>query len=642
MKKVMYILIIIFFVIGNANSQSWLRKGDSFSYSRDGVIHRKQNGNLQYLISKGINYRDKKTGHWKRHTFTLQNDNFGIFKKSYKADYILRTGDYYDDLYYFEYNNVKMTLKPIRGANHVKGNVKYAKVIFPNAYNNADVVRYINSNGIKEDIILKNRAAPDSFIFAIMHTAREIKNTDKGFEFYDKINNKLAFTLAKIIYYDKNNLTREAEYNIKKIGTRTFVKVKIDTTGMTYPITVDPTTLITGTTDVKDTYMDEATKNTNYDGYDKIGISNQSEGNRRRGLLWMDFSSISGTVMSLTCSLYVVTLGINGPVNINNWYIALDRCLTDWDVTEATWDSAKTGVDGVEWDSTAISGGGDRSVTDTALTALGRYPSGYVWAEISEDSSGYETLRNHINNFLHGTWDNYGWIMKWDSSNQEYCAQSEDGDYANIFFSQSEQANNPRLWLETTTLTAAGKCTLALGDTNAVYVKLDSIKNLYTSEVLVSMYNGNYNKWYRHDEDGVAYLTSDTAAWYTKTEWKGRKLILKSNARNTIMAISRVGYILYDTSYTFQDIGNISSGISINSNYENLFFVMIDTTGNEYYRLEVAADTLFNNNILPTLFTEDLLAYIPKQTFFIKSIYRRHKQWLNRYRKYGNQYSWLF
>jgi hypothetical protein len=127
--------------------------------------------------------------------------------------------------YSIERNAEKLTFLPI-GANSVTGSV-YGKdqVLYSQAWNHTDVRLEVKPTGIKESIVLHDSSAPTTFTYEVIG--------------YDSIGKELY--LDKPWLEDATGTKRDVTQAISKQGNRTYLSLQADTSGLKFPITIDPT-----------------------------------------------------------------------------------------------------------------------------------------------------------------------------------------------------------------------------------------------------------------------------------------------------------------------------------------------------------------------------------------------------------------
>lgn len=145
---------------------------------------------------------------------------------------------------------------------------------YENAWNGTDVSLQVKENGVKETLILKNAAAP----------------LDYSFEVLGELDNQLQsgqWTIQSAWLMDANGTRRDVSQTLVHEEGRTFLKLSADTTGLVYPVVVDPTvtiisssqeTFISSTSDsasrfTDSLYLGDYTSETHYNIYIQFALS---------------------------------------------------------------------------------------------------------------------------------------------------------------------------------------------------------------------------------------------------------------------------------------------------------------------------------------------------------------------------------
>ncbi|WP_018756420.1 hypothetical protein [Paenibacillus terrigena] len=130
-------------------------------------------------------------------------------------------------------DNIQLTFIPI-GATDVIGSVDRDKISYQDVWKDSDIQLKVLPNGIKEDIILKSINAPRKFSFQV-----------KG-QLSDRlVSGKMKIAPAFLI--DANGIKRDVKQLLRNENEGLlYIDLEFDTTGLTYPITVDPSVTIDG------------------------------------------------------------------------------------------------------------------------------------------------------------------------------------------------------------------------------------------------------------------------------------------------------------------------------------------------------------------------------------------------------------
>ncbi|QYR19151.1 hypothetical protein KZ483_14360 [Paenibacillus sp. sptzw28] len=136
----------------------------------------------------------------------------------------------FDSGYSIGKGSEKFIFTPIK-ANTVTANVYSNKAEYHNAWENTDLQLEVLDTGIKETIILKNNQAPTTFRFQV---DGDIKNS-------------LNFKLMSAWLVNAIGTKRDVSQTIDETDGETFIQLNVDTTGLQFPIYVDPSVITTST-----------------------------------------------------------------------------------------------------------------------------------------------------------------------------------------------------------------------------------------------------------------------------------------------------------------------------------------------------------------------------------------------------------
>ncbi|MGY4884634.1 MAG: right-handed parallel beta-helix repeat-containing protein [Nanobdellota archaeon] len=172
----------------------------------------------------------------------------------------------------------------------------------------------------------------------------------------------------------------------------------------TFLITIQP-----DSSEGKDSYLNGGAQNTNY-GTDTVIDVNYATSNRYRGLIEFDLSDVTSAanIVNANLTLYLSsTSGTNIPINIQ-------RINQSWAEGEVTWNNrSSTGA----WDSA----GGDFSPFVWATNNVSTADSFYTW-----------DVTQLVQNWINGTYPNYGIILMAGEGNGQWQFASSDNINATI------------------------------------------------------------------------------------------------------------------------------------------------------------------------------------------------------------------
>ncbi|MCM1544366.1 MAG: DNRLRE domain-containing protein, partial [Ruminococcus sp.] len=219
-----------------------------------------------------------------------KNANFVFAKKSNAKNLVSYTDETYPISWNFQ--SAKNSKIQIMNNNDTfDGDEKFLKlrninneVVYKNIFNNVDVKYKINTDGIKEDIILNDQDSKTSF--TIIYNIGRLSATkvdSKTIELTDD-NNVVIYRISAPYMYDANGEKSEAiSFQIKKNHngmldlTISANQAWLKSPERKYPVTIDPSVLTENKTDIDATYVSSKNSNENYSDYETVRVGSGSE-----------------------------------------------------------------------------------------------------------------------------------------------------------------------------------------------------------------------------------------------------------------------------------------------------------------------------------------------------------------------------
>jgi len=587
--KIILLVIIAAMVAEAGYAQQWMQYEQPYPVSASTIKTRHANGRASYTISPGQNYFDKKAGAWKKHTFEYAPLSNGKFM--YQADYDFVTGKFYDDVFTMANNNMWLSWIPI-GANHSQVQINGDTAFYNNVYSQVKAARVIGSKGIKEYLRAGSIAARDSFEYVYRTNAAQIKRDSLYFYLLDD-NGDMQLAMPRATYWDANGIERTGKYRWKKIANGDYyVTMTVDYSGMTFPVIIDPTTIITDTSKIKDGQIrgaNAAVKGTAYGATTTMTLLSQGT-DIWRLVRYYDLSAVAERdVSSYIDSVYATT---------NSW-TATSREPSNWRIsyfpltvafTEATfnWNREKTGAADSLWTQQGVysnTRAGDIDTTYWAKFNVSKPGSGNTWTPYGKDSAIVNfDLETTLEAWLSGALTNNGFLMALDSGGYD-SSYYDATPYSQVAYNAKEAASNPpRLYLDM--FFTAYPCTLSLVDTNAVSALIDTVLNGGSaSNLVISIFNASLGRYYALDAASRVRMV-DTIYTASIGTWSRKRIPLKSNTDNYLLTVSQIASVLYDTSIQMQRVGNPAT-VSILPLGDTLFFRLYDNQGNfKWFRVD--------------------------------------------------------
>lgn len=266
--------------------------------------------------------------------------SFDIDGKSIKHSFNIV--DKFGQEYYTDINDVVPT---------VEGN----KITYKDIFNGVDIRQTVVSDGLKEDIIIKEYKGKNSFVFKINMTGVEaVKESDGSISFYDKTNkNEVVFTISKPVMMDSNidpgsgeaQRSEDIYYELTQKDSNIYLSIIADknwleSSDRVYPVYIDPSTSASPTGDA---YVTDKYPTSNFnsdwnsiDGYYQLksGYYDSTTGTNY-SYIKFDLSSVSGKLvtaasLNLYCNhsyyatipnaVWIDTVNSAWDQSTHNWY----------------------------------------------------------------------------------------------------------------------------------------------------------------------------------------------------------------------------------------------------------------------------------------------------------------------------------
>lgn len=142
-------------------------------------------------------------------------------------------------------------------------------VIYQEALTGVDVVYTVRTSGLKEDIVLKNAAVPHSFEFVLTADGLTAVKRDGTVYFQDREGNDI-FHIGSLYMIDSNGKYSESvTCSIQQVKNGYSLVISaseefLNAADTVYPVIIDPSIMITGTSNTFDTCVDEQYPSSNY------------------------------------------------------------------------------------------------------------------------------------------------------------------------------------------------------------------------------------------------------------------------------------------------------------------------------------------------------------------------------------------
>jgi hypothetical protein len=160
-------------------------------------------------------------------------------------------------------------------------------VVYKDALKDVDIAYTVRTSGLKEDIIIREASAPNVFEFDVTAEGLSVLN-EEGSIFFADSEGRNVFQLSPMYMEDANGKhSDKVEYVIEKYedGCRISIvadKEFLNAPDTQYPVVIDPSVMITGTSDTFDTCVDEGYPNSNYYLSENLWTGGETNINRMR------------------------------------------------------------------------------------------------------------------------------------------------------------------------------------------------------------------------------------------------------------------------------------------------------------------------------------------------------------------------
>lgn len=225
----------------------------------------------------------------------------------------------------------KLSFIPV-GANPARGELlpENHAIVYRNVWPSTDVKLTVKAAGIKEDLILKDEGAPRIFSFKVEGTLAD--NWSSG---------ELQILPAYLI--DAQGVQRDVVQEIRRNGSETFIDLKPNTDGLSYPIIVDPTVTATVWYDVAMVVEGNGRENTKiitHSGNIDLGTYTHSNGSRENyhGLLKWNLNLPQGPSVKVS-SASVIIGGAGTTVGTNIPRVRAEMIMGSWSPNTVTYNN---------------------------------------------------------------------------------------------------------------------------------------------------------------------------------------------------------------------------------------------------------------------------------------------------------------
>ena len=327
-----------------------------------------------------VHYKDRDTQAWEESTYLIEPDTqvAGFDHNMKHGPFRSRFGP---DQVRFGFAEGKYVTYKFQGANNVTPMFDAHKATFAGLYTQTDVVYSILSKELKQEIILADATAPETFkILLDGNVTPELVDNSVAFKDGDTMVGSIPAPFAIDANGDRGPVTFALNADVLTI---TADSVWLATA--VYPVTIDPTTTIQpDATAGKDTYVWSSAADANYGSGTSLNVWDGGT-SVAETLIQFDLSSIPREIQSAKLYLY--------KSNTTNAHTCqIHEITASWDESTVTWDNQPAHSDTVNGAISVIAAVGWVLSSDLTPLAEGWRTSPNYGVKITNDTggSGYE------------------------------------------------------------------------------------------------------------------------------------------------------------------------------------------------------------------------------------------------------------
>lgn len=332
------------------SSKSFPQNGSS---KRTEIVSKRDAKQREYLNSDGTHTVEvyAQPVHWKNkqgkwtdinNKLIVSNDNplFGYKNASNDVEVRFAKSSSKSSLNRLQYKDMFVDFIP-QNANTASGVPDGEKMKYENIYPSVDMAYSVLSNGVKEDIILKDSSAQSSFVFEVISQGLTPKLNENGtISFLDK-RNKEIFQAAKPFAYDSNeNYTDNIISNLSQKEGRWFLEVTLDSTWLkdqarAYPVILDPTvTFSPQDANIQDTIAVSGFPNASYQSQTYLAAGTNANG-INRSYIWFNLPKINSGASITSASLDLHQMA----TSTSTTTIDVHRITSSWKASTLNWNN---------------------------------------------------------------------------------------------------------------------------------------------------------------------------------------------------------------------------------------------------------------------------------------------------------------
>lgn len=282
-------------------------------------------------------------------------------------------------------------------------------VVYQNVVANVDIVYTVQHSVLKEDIVLKSKAAPNTFKFRLNTNGLTVDEKDGIIALFDSEGNEI-FAFTPLYMEDSNGKRSEnVQLTCESIKNGYEITISADAAFLNaadtvYPVVIDPSIMVTGYDVTFDTCVDQEYPTSNYYLSENLWTGGALGTNAMR--TYMKYTLPTGISASQVTSAYVYLLKKEHQAPTIRAY----RVTSDWSSSAITWNSKP-------------------AYTTTYASGVATNTTGN-WYGLN--------VTTLVKYWLNGTYPNYGMVLKEPS-------ESDSAQKTKFYSSDAPSPNKPEL-----------------------------------------------------------------------------------------------------------------------------------------------------------------------------------------------------
>ena len=239
------------------------------------VFQKEDGKRVVYFLDENVKFIDD-NGEIKEKNLSLTSTEKGFSPAFNDIDILLPTT--IKESIQFNYGKSSIAITP-SGDNYAEGKSDGKSVSYTGVFGENTILRYTPLlSGLKEDIIVTDKAAPTEYSFVLKTNGLSIRSDEDGFYLSLTENSEEKIRLGNVVAYDSNGRESIGELfvNTVSVGSEYVVTVSVDpdflvNESTVFPVTIDPTFTVSdnthGSNAIQDAPIFQGYPNGNFGNY---------------------------------------------------------------------------------------------------------------------------------------------------------------------------------------------------------------------------------------------------------------------------------------------------------------------------------------------------------------------------------------